>query len=84
MSDREFYLQSDQDFFKSLGRKAGKIVKYSTLIRFAINVLMNRFNVIKALKDYKSVVRLGVGCAAFNILFNLLRRLFAIKRRDAK
>ena len=54
------------------------------LMRFAINVLMNRFNVIKALKDYKSVVRLGVGCGAFNILFNLLRRFFAIKRRDAK
>ena len=56
MTDRQFYEQSSDAFVKVLGRKAGKIVKYSMLLRFAINVLFARLNIIKAFKNIKPVV----------------------------
>lgn len=51
------------------------------LLRLAINVLFARFNVLKAIKNIKPVVRLGAACGTFNLVFHLIRRWFALKRR---
>ena len=48
-SDKEFYEQPGSTFFPELARKAGKVVRYATLIRLTINILMSRFNLKKAL-----------------------------------
>lgn len=53
------------------------------LIRFVINLLMKKLNVVKALKNSKVVLRLGLGCGAFNVLFHLIRRYFALRRKNA-
>ena len=82
MSDKEFYEQAADLFYKALGRRAGKVVKYSMLIRFIVNLLMKKLNLIKAIKGSKNVLRLGLACAAFNIMFHLIRRYFALKRRQ--
>lgn len=84
MTDKEFYEQSSNKFMQALGRKAGKIVKYSMLLRLAINVLFARLNVLKALKNLKPVVMLGAACGTFNIVFHLIRRWFALRRRTLK
>lgn len=84
MSDKEFYEQEADLFFKALGRKAGKVVKYSMLIRFVINLLMNKLNVMKAVKDSKSVLRLGLACATFSVVYHLTRRMYALKRQKAE
>ena len=83
MSDREFYLQKPESFVKAMGRKAGKVVKYAVLMRFALNLLIHRLNLFKAIKDSVSVLRLGIGCGTFNVVFHLIRRFFATQRRVA-
>lgn len=80
LSDKEFYEQSSRKFFKALGRKAGKVIKYAMLIRFAIVLLMNKLNLFKAIKGIKPVLLLGLGCGTFNIFHHLIRRFFALKR----
>ena len=70
-------------FFRALGKKAGKVVKYAFLIRFAIHLLMKRLNIIKAIKDIKPVLKLGIGCGAFNVVFHLIRRFFALRRKQS-
>mmetsp|Transcript_43240 Transcript_43240/g.57219 ORF Transcript_43240/g.57219 Transcript_43240/m.57219 type:complete len:225 (-) Transcript_43240:153-827(-) len=81
MADRKFYLQSSEEFMKTLGRKAGKVVKYSIIMRFALNLVLHRLNLFKAMKNSLSVLRLGLGCGAFNVVFHLVRRFFALKRQ---
>jgi len=51
------------------------------LIRFAVTLLMKRFNLMKAVKDIKPVLWLGVGCGSFNVIHHCIRRFFALKRR---
>ena len=80
LSDKEFYEQSSRKFFKALGRKAGKVIRYVMLIRFAVVLLTNKFNFMKAIKGIKPVLLLGLGCGTFNILHHLIRRFFALKR----
>ena len=36
---------------------------------------------LKAIKDLKPVLWLGIGCGSFNVVFHLIRRLFALKRK---
>jgi len=80
LSDKEFYEQSGRKFFMSLGRKAGKVAKYAMLIRFAITLLMAKFNLLKAVKSIKPVILLGLGCGSFNVIHHCIRRFFALKR----
>ena len=84
LTDKQFYEQTSEKFFKALGSKAGKIVKYSMLLRFVINLLFARLNVSKALKNFKTVALLGAACGTFNVIFHLIRRFFALKRRQRK
>lgn len=82
LTDKQFYEQTSSNFFQALGLKAGKIVKYSMLLRFVINLLFARLNVYKAMKNIKPVLYLGAACGTFNLIFHLIRRLFALKRRQ--
>ena len=82
MQDKEFYEQNIEIFSKAIGRKVGKIVKYAILFRFLANVLVNRLNVFKALKDVKSVLQLGLGCGTFNVIYHFIRRFIVMKRKS--
>lgn len=84
VTDRDFYRAEPNKFYKNLGRKAGKVLKYSLLLRFALNLLVHRFNFIKAIKNSMPVFRLGVACTTFNLVYHLIRRLFAKLRRSSK
>ena len=84
MTDKQFYEQNSTLFFKALGLKAGKIVKYSMLLRLAINILFARLNVLKALKNVKTVFQLGAACGMFNVVFHMIRRFFALQRSRRK
>ena len=82
MLDKEFYEQKIEVFSKAIGRKVGKIVKYAILFRFLVNVLVSRLNVFKAFKNAKSVLKLGLGCGIFNVIYHFVRRYFVIKRKS--
>ena len=84
IKDRDEYLAEPKQFYKSLGRKAGKVLKYSLLLRFALNLIVNRLNLKKTLRNSMPVVRLSLACTTFNILYHLIRRLFAKRRRSIK
>ena len=81
LTDKQFYEQNAQDFWGSVGLRAGRIVKYTALIRFVINLLLAKLNPIKALKNYKTVLQLSLGCGAFNIIYHLVRRVYALRRK---
>ena len=51
------------------------------LLRFAINVLFARLNILKAVKNLKPVFYLGAACGIFNVVFHMIRRFFALRRR---
>ena len=84
MIDRKFYLQGRDQFVRSLGRKAGKVVKYSILARFVLNLVQHKLNLRKVLKDSPVVLRIGLACGTFNVVYHLVRRYFAKRRQKSK
>ena len=72
-----------EKFTRSVGIRAGKLVKKAMMIRFAINLLLNKLNVVRALRNIKPVIQLGIGLGAFNVIYHSTRWLFAERRKSA-
>ena len=72
---------------KLLRGKVGRTAGYSMLLRFALKLIAKRLNVLKALKEPVPILQFGIATGIFNLVFHIIRRLFAVKRkrdRDGK
>ena len=82
MTDQDFYGQKSGAFLKAVGKRTFKIMKYAMMLRFLINILVNKLNVRNAVKNFKPVLQLGIGCGTYSALYHMVRRLFAKIRQS--
>ena len=82
-TDKDFYEMKLSRFVRLLGRRAGKVIRYTMLLRLILNCAVHKLNLVKALRDVKPVLGLGLGCGIFNVVYHFVRRIFAQKRKAA-
>ena len=83
LSDKAFYSQKPAAFFRALAWMAGRVFKYSFLLRFALNVVVCRLDLWKACKTSAAALKLGLACSTFNVVYHFIRRCFAQRRKTA-
>ena len=52
-------------------------------MRFGLHLLVHKLNLVKALRKGLPVIKLSLGCATFNIVYHMVRRWFAMRRRKS-
>ena len=62
---------------KKILRMAGK----SLIFRFVFKLLFKKGNILAALREPKPVIQFGIAVALFQIIFHLVRRIFANLRQ---
>ena len=70
-----------KEFSKLLWRKVFRIGGYSMLFRFCLKLLFKRLNFIKAFKEPVPIIQFGIATALFNLIFHLVRRFIAQRRK---
>ena len=51
------------------------VTKTSGLLRLVITFLVNKLNIVKTLKSWKTVVRFTAACSLFSMIYHLVRRV---------
>ena len=52
------------------------------MFRFCLKLLFKKFNLLKTLRESIPVIQFGIGTGAFNLIFQLVRRAFALLRKQ--
>ena len=71
-------------FYKLLRNKLLKVFRITWIFRFFLKLLFKKLNVLAALKEPISVLRFSFAFSAFTLIFNLIRRFFALQRKSFK
>ena len=64
--------------------KVLKVFRIAWIFRFFLKLLFKKLNVLAALREPTSVLRFGFAFSAFTLIFNLIRRFFALQRKAFK
>ena len=83
MGDEKYELPGNV-FYKLLRNKVLKVFKLTWIFRFFLKLLFKKLNVFAALKEPISVLRFSFAFSAFTLIFNLIRRFFALQRKSFK
>lgn len=79
-SEKEIML--DKFFYKNLMKKCLKTMKYASVIRLAIALLINKLNVIKTVKtSLVGSIRFGLACVLFSAIQRILRRFLYLRTK---
>lgn len=65
-----------------LRNKVKRITLYSMIFRFGLKLLFKKLNVLKAIKEPVPVLQFGIATGVFNLIFHLVRRFIALKRKS--
>ena len=83
------HLQETEDteaelFYPKLGKKVGKVAKYSMLLRFGISLLVNRGKILAVFKSYRTILRFSLATSLFTLIYHLTRRIIRHMRKKRK